>query len=98
MSVHPEFLEPASCEVECVPHAEHAKCPPVVRVIEMVGVSDKGWDDAARQLAARASQTLRHVTGLEVIRNSAVIRDGKILEYHVDARVAFVAEPAEIEA
>jgi flavin-binding protein dodecin len=98
MSVHPEFLEPASCEVETAPHAERARRPAVVRVTEMVGVSDKGWDDAARQLAARAAQTLRHVTGLEVIRNSAVVRDGKIIEYQVDARVAFVAEPAEAEA
>lgn len=98
MSVHPEFLEPGSCEVEAVPQAEHARCPAVVRVIEMVGVSDKSWDDAARQIAARAASTLRHVTGLEVIRNTAVIRDGRIIEYHVDARVNFVVEPAEIEA
>lgn len=98
MAVHPEFLEPAACECELTPHPEHAKSPAVVRVIEMVGVSEKSWDDAARQIAARAAQTVRHVTGLEVIRNSAVVRDGKILEYHVDARVAFVVEPAEIES
>jgi hypothetical protein len=33
-----------------------------------------------------------------VLRSSAVIRDGKIIEYHVNARVAFVVEPAEFEA
>jgi hypothetical protein len=27
-----------------------------------------------------------------------VVRDGKIIEYHVNARVAFVVEPAEFEA
>jgi flavin-binding protein dodecin len=98
MAVHPEFLEPAACEFEPGTHPEHASSPAVVRVIEMVGISDKSWDDAARQVAARASQTVRHVTGLEVIRNSAVVRDGKILEYHVDTRVTFVVEPAKVES
>jgi flavin-binding protein dodecin len=78
-------------------HPEHAKTPAVVRVVEMVGVSNKSWSDAAKQVVARASETLRHITGLEVLRSTAVIRDGKILEYHVNVKVAFVVEPAEIE-
>jgi flavin-binding protein dodecin len=32
-----------------------------------------------------------------VLRSSAVVRDGKIIEYHVNVKVAFVGEPAEIE-
>jgi flavin-binding protein dodecin len=46
---------------------------------------------------ARASETTRHITGLDVVRSSAVVRDGKIVEYHVDTKVAFVVEPADIE-
>ncbi len=79
-------------------HAEHAKSPAVVRVIELVGVSDKSWSDAAQQVVARASGTTRHITGLDVVRSSAVVREGKIIEYHVNVKVAFVVEPAEIEA
>ncbi len=71
---------------------EHESPPAVVRVIELMGVSDKSWSDAAQQIVARASKTLRHITGLEVVRSSAAIRDGKIVEYHVRARVAFVLE------
>jgi flavin-binding protein dodecin len=77
--------------------AEHAKTPAVVRVIELVGVSDKGWSDAAQQAVARASKTLRHITGLDVLKSSAVVRDGKIAEYHVNIKVAFVIEPAELD-
>ena len=62
--------------------AEHAQPPAVVRIVEMVGVSDKSWSDAAQQVVARASQTIRHITGLDVIQSSAVVRDGKIVEYH----------------
>ena len=77
-------------------HAEHAKTPAVVRVIELVGASDKSWSDAAQQAVARASSTLRHITGLDVLHSSAVVRDGKIVEYHVTVKLAFAVEPADI--
>jgi flavin-binding protein dodecin len=80
-----------------VAHPEHAKGPAVVRVIEMVGVSDKSWSDAAQQVVARASKTLRHITGLEVVHSTAVVREGRIIEYHVNVKLAFMIEPAEIE-
>jgi flavin-binding protein dodecin len=41
-------------------HSEHAESPAVVRVVEMVGVSSKSWSDAAKQVVARASETIRH--------------------------------------
>jgi flavin-binding protein dodecin len=75
---------------------EHAQAPSVVKVEEMVGVSGESWEDAARLLVARASETIRHVTGLDLIRSTAVVRDGKITEYHVTAKVAFIVEPAAI--
>ena len=77
--------------------AEHGKPPAVVRVIELVGVSSKSWSDAAQQAVTRASQTLRHVTGLDVVKSSAVVKDGKIVEYHVNVKVAFIIEGAEID-
>lgn len=78
-------------------HAEHAKAPAVVRVIELVGVSDKSWSDAAQQVVTRTFESFRHITGLDVVHSSAVVRDGKIVEYHVNVKVAFVVEPADID-
>jgi hypothetical protein len=75
---------------------EHAKAPAVVRVIELVGVSDKSWSDAAQQAVARASETLRHITGLDVLHSTAVVRNGRIAEYHVNVKVAFVVEGAVV--
>jgi dodecin len=77
---------------------EHAKAPAVVRVVELVGVSDKSWSDAAQQVVARASKTIRHITGVDLLRSTATVRDGRIVEYHVNVKVAFVVEPVEIEA
>ncbi len=76
---------------------EHARPPAVVRVIELVGVSAKSWSDAAQQAVTRASQTIRHITGVEVLKSSAVVTDGKIFEYHVNIKVAFIVEGAVIE-
>ena len=45
-----------------------------------------------------ASATLRHITGLDVLQSSAVVKDGKITEYHVNVKIAFVVEPADISA
>jgi flavin-binding protein dodecin len=77
--------------------AERGKAPAVVRVIELVGVSSESWSDAARQVVTRASQTLRHITGLDVLKSSAIVKDGRIVEYHVNVKVAFIVEGAEIE-
>jgi flavin-binding protein dodecin len=74
--------------------AEHTHGPGVVRVIELVGVSEESWADAARQAVARAAQTIRHITGVDVVHQTAVVRDGKIAEYHVDVKLAFIVEPA----
>jgi flavin-binding protein dodecin len=76
---------------------EHAAAPAVVRVAEYVGVSETSWSDAARQVVERASQTLRHITGLDVVNSTAKVKDGKIVEYHVTVKLAFVVEPADIE-
>ena len=78
--------------------AEHATGPAVVRVAEMVGISTEGWEDAARQVVARASRTIRHITGMDIVRSTAVVRDGRITEYHITAKVAFVVEPAAIDS
>jgi flavin-binding protein dodecin len=69
----------------------------VVRVVEMVGVSSRSWSDAAKQVVTRSSRTLRHITGLDGVKSSAVVKDGKIVEYHVDVKLAFIVEDPEVE-
>lgn len=75
---------------------EHANAPAAIRVIEMVGVSDKSWSDAAQQAVTRASETLRHVTGVDVLHSTAVVKNGRISEYHVNVKVAFVVQAGSL--
>jgi flavin-binding protein dodecin len=64
-----------------------------VRIIELVGVSEESWTGAARQAVTRAAQTIRHVTGVDVQHQTAVVRDSKIVEYHVNLKVSLIVEP-----
>lgn len=80
------------------PHTESALPPSVIKVEEMVGVSSESWEHAARVLVGRASQSIRHITGFDLIRSTAVVRDGRIVEYHVTGKLAFIVEPAAIES
>ncbi len=64
----------------------------VVKVIELVGTSTKNWEDAVRQVVEEASQSLRHITGIDVVNQTAQVRDGRICEYRATVNVAFVLE------
>ena len=64
----------------------------VVKVVELVGTSNKSWQDAAEQAVAEASQSLRHITGVDVVNQTAQVNDGKITEYRTTLNVAFVVE------
>ena len=64
----------------------------VVKVIELVGTSKKSWQDAAEEAVREASQSLRHITGVDVVKQTAHVDDGKITEYRATLHVAFVVE------
>lgn len=64
----------------------------VIKVIELVGVSSQSWSEAARRAVEEASRTIRGITGVDVVQSSAVVSDGKITEYHVNVKIAFMLE------
>ena len=64
----------------------------VVKVIELVGTSKKSWQDAVEDAIREASESLRHITGVDVIKQTAHVENGKITEYRATLNVAFVVE------
>jgi len=64
----------------------------VVKVIELVGNSKKSWEDAANQAVMTAAATLRGLTGADIQSMTAVIKDGKIVEYRATVKIAFMIE------
>jgi flavin-binding protein dodecin len=65
---------------------------PVLKVIELVGTSPNSWEEATKNAVDKAAETLRGITGANVLRQNVVIRDGKITEYRVDVKLAFLVE------
>jgi flavin-binding protein dodecin len=64
----------------------------VLKVIELVGVSGEGWGAAARAAVAQASRTIRHVEALEVLKSTAIVREGAIVEYRAQVKLTFRVE------
>jgi dodecin len=59
---------------------------------EMVGISPTSWSDAARQAVATASRTVRNIRQIEVVKSTARIEDGEIVEYRVELKIHFEYE------
>lgn len=66
--------------------------PTVVKVIELIGSSPNGWDDAAANAVKEAARTVRNIKGIELKRCSAKVEKGKITEYRAVVKVAFDVE------
>jgi flavin-binding protein dodecin len=62
---------------------------PVIKTIDLVGVSTMSWDDAAHKALSEATQTLRNVEGFSVIDTSAIVVENVITEYHTHVQIRF---------
>ncbi len=65
---------------------------PIVKVVELVGTSRESWQDAVSSAVKEVSESLRHVTGVDVVRQTAQVVDGNITEYRATIHVAFAVE------
>jgi len=64
----------------------------VVKIIELIGVSKKSYEDAVVQAVKRSSKTVKNITGVDVIGQSAKVENGKVIEFHTNLKIAFVVE------
>jgi flavin-binding protein dodecin len=60
-------------------------------VVELVGSSDKSWEDAAQTAVKEAVKTIRNVHAIEVLDETAKVdpNTGNIKEYRVSIKLAF---------
>lgn len=66
----------------------------VFNTIELEGVSDESWGDAAREALREASKTIRQIQKMDVISTSCEVKDSRIVEYRTSVRLYFEVEPA----
>jgi len=67
-------------------------CVPVVKIIELIGSSPKGWSEAAQNAVTEAAKTVKNIKGVHVKRCTAKVKDNKIVEYNADVKIAFIVE------
>ncbi|HUL30371.1 MAG TPA: dodecin family protein [Thermodesulfobacteriota bacterium] len=66
--------------------------PRVARVTEIIAGSSKSFDDAIKTGFARATKTLRGITGLRVVEMRIAVENSKVIEYRVRMEIIFVLE------
>lgn len=64
----------------------------VARVTEVIASSTDGFREAVEEGVARAAETLRNITGVEVVGKRVKVEQGLPTEYRVDLRIIFLLE------
>jgi hypothetical protein len=67
----------------------------VYKLIELVGSSTTGTDDAIRNAIETAALTLHHIDWFEVLETRGHVVDGRIGHYQVTLKVGFRLAPEE---
>jgi flavin-binding protein dodecin len=65
---------------------------PVVKVIELVGCSSKGLQDAVENAVKETAKTIRNLKGVDVLGWTAKIQGNKIVEYRANVKISFLVE------
>ncbi|HKU82814.1 MAG TPA: dodecin family protein [Candidatus Nitrosocosmicus sp.] len=63
----------------------------IANVIELVGSSEKNWEDAAQVALTEATKTIHGITGIELTDMTARVdpNTGKISDYHSTVKISF---------
>jgi dodecin len=64
----------------------------ILKVIEVLANSNKSWEDAAQKAVAEAQRTLKNIRSIYVQDQSATVKNGKIVEYRIAAKISFELE------
>ncbi|MGZ3608304.1 MAG: dodecin family protein [Syntrophales bacterium] len=61
----------------------------VYKIIEIVGTSQKSWEDATRKALTTASKSLEDLRIAEVVKQDVTLEDGKITSFRVRLNISF---------
>ena len=64
----------------------------VYKIVELVGSSDTGIEDAIQRAIARASSTIDNIRWFEVLETRGHVDSGKVSHYQVTIKVGFTVK------
>ncbi len=62
----------------------------VVKVIEVIAQSEKGFDDAVKNAVKEASRTIKGITSVWVDNLSAEVEGNKVVRFRANVKLSFV--------
>ena len=68
----------------------------VVKVVEIISESEKGWEEAAQEGIANTSKTVRNIQSAYVKEMQAKVENDKITKYRVNLQISFLVEGSDI--
>jgi dodecin len=66
---------------------------PVTKVIEVIGTSATGSDDAVREAVTAASRSIRGITRVDVESVTCDVENSDVVRWHVLVKISFPVEP-----
>ena len=64
----------------------------VYKVIQLVGTSEKSWEEAARNAVDTAGQSLKNLRNAEIDKLDMKVEDGKVAAFRARVNVSFKYE------
>ena len=64
----------------------------VYKIVEVVGVSEKSWEDAGRNAVETAAGSLRDLRVAEVTKLDMTVKDGKVADFRTRVSLSFKYE------
>jgi len=64
----------------------------VYRIVDVVGVSEKSWEDAGRRAIETAATSLRDLRVAEVMKMDMKVEDGKVIAFRTRVALSFKYE------
>jgi flavin-binding protein dodecin len=61
----------------------------VYKIIDLVGTSEKSWEDAAKNAVETASKSLRELRIAEVTKLDMKVEKGKVVAYRTRVKLSF---------
>ena len=64
----------------------------IVKVIEVIAQSDKGFDDAVRNAVSEASKSVQGIKSVWVENFSAEVEGDRLTKFRVNAKISFLVK------
>lgn len=61
----------------------------IMKVIEVLGNSNKSWEDAAQNMVKEASKTVKNIKSIYIHEMYATVDGEKISEYRINGKITF---------